>query len=106
MLKSAAGSEAFLPPPRSSIELREGVFFLPSEREKANSMQTLEAPRTDLLTTSQTARRIGLTPNRIRQLADQGALPAVITSPIRLFDLAVVDAFARRRADRTQGADA
>lgn len=52
----------------------------------------------DLITPAQAGRLLGVTSERVRQLADGGRLP-VVRSPLgRLFDRADVEALAKSRA--------
>ena len=54
-----------------------------------------------LTTTADAARRLGLTPARVRQLATSGSLPHTRTSTgTRLFRLDDIERFARDRAER------
>lgn len=53
----------------------------------------------DWMTTMQVARRLGVSPTRVIQLANAGRLPHVrVATGIRLFDPAGVDVEERRRA--------
>ena len=61
-------------------------------------MPTLEAT----LTSSQAAERLGLSKQRILQLADDGTLACLRTPLGLLFRPDVVDDLARRRAERAQ----
>ena len=51
----------------------------------------------EMLTTSQAARRLGLSSERVRQLSDQGALGCRRTPLGRLYDPADLARFAERR---------
>jgi excisionase family DNA binding protein len=53
----------------------------------------------ELITTGHAAEIIGVSAVHVRRLADGGSLPAYSTPLGRLFDRAVVEAFARERAE-------
>lgn len=59
-----------------------------------------------LIPTGVAARRIGVSPNYIRRLAETGRLPATITPLGRLFDEAVIIEFARQRRPEIQAGEA
>lgn len=65
---------------------------------------SMEVDMEDLLTTGGTAKRLGLSADRVRQLERDGKLPARKTqSGQRLFNASDVDRFARRReTDRSE----
>lgn len=54
---------------------------------------------TDSLTPSQTARRLEISKARVLQLSNDGRLPAIRTPLGRLFDVDVVEQYARERND-------
>lgn len=57
------------------------------------------------LTRGEVARRLGLSPERVRQLTVTGALPCRVTALGRVYDARDVDEFDRqRREHRTAGA--
>lgn len=56
-----------------------------------------------LLTVSQAARALGLSSERVRQLADKGQLPAINTPLGRLFRPDDIAALARKRNERPDG---
>lgn len=61
-------------------------------------MQSKEA---EILTTIEVARQLTLSPDRVRQLARAGKLPALRTaSGIRLFNGSMVEAFRRSREEQ------
>lgn len=57
------------------------------------------------LSRAQVAQRLGLSPERVRQLASSGDLNSTRTSLGRLFRLSEVDAYRRKRTERTQSHD-
>jgi hypothetical protein len=61
---------------------------------------TLSMPFTDMLSTAQAAARLGLSADRVRQLADQGVLVAEWSPLGRLFDPVTVDALTETRRSR------
>jgi excisionase family DNA binding protein len=59
----------------------------------------LDAPHA-LLSPAQAARRLGLSGQRVRQLADRGTLPSIRTALGRLLDATAVDELAAQRQTR------
>jgi excisionase family DNA binding protein len=58
------------------------------------------------LTTSQAARRLGLSAERVRQLSDKGTLRCRRTPLGRLYDPAELALFAARRTERGRSVEA
>lgn len=57
-----------------------------------------------LLPVGQCARRLNVSPQRVRQLIDEGALPAVRGAyAVRLVDREVLEKFARERQEKNRG---